>query len=86
MDDQATVQMSETAREKLRSLVGRIEALETERREIADQIKDIYAEAKACGYDTKALREAVKLRGTDKSEREEAEAILDIYLMALGVI
>ena len=86
MDDQATVQMSETAREKLRQIVGRIESLEAERKELADQIKDVYAEAKACGYDTKALREAVKLRGQDSAEREEQEAILDVYLLALGVI
>ncbi|MEL8056174.1 MAG: GapR family DNA-binding domain-containing protein [Pseudomonadota bacterium] len=63
-----------------------MERLEMEKKEIADQIKDVYAEAKAMGYDTKALRQCVRLRKQDKAEREEQEAILDVYLLALGEI
>ena len=86
MDDQSTTYLTETAREKLRQTVARIERLEAEKQEVADQIKDVYAEAKAMGYDTKALRECVRKRKQDKSEREEQEAILDVYLLALGEI
>lgn len=79
-----TTFLPEAAKEKLRLTVERIERLEEEKKEIADQIKDVYAEAKALGYDTKALRDAVRIRKQDKSEREEQEAILDVYLLALG--
>ena len=86
MDDAAATHLTETAREKLRQTVSRIERLEMEKKEIADQIKYVYAEAKAMGYDTKALRQCVRLRKQDKAEREEQEAILDVYLLALGEI
>lgn len=80
MDDQ----LSETAREKLRLTVERIERLEEEKKEIAEQVKEVYGEAKALGYDTKALRTVVKLRKQDRQERQEQEAILEVYLDALG--
>ncbi|WOR15376.1 DUF2312 domain-containing protein [Hyphomonas sp. FCG-A18] len=86
MDDASTTHLTETAREKLRQTIARIERLEAEKKEVADQIKDVYAEAKAMGYDTKALRTCVRLRKQDRQEREEQEAILDVYLMALGEI
>lgn len=86
MDNASDTHLTETAREKLRQTVSRIERLEMEKKEIADQIKDVYAEAKAMGYDTKALRQCVRLRKQDKAEREEQEAILDVYLLALGEI
>ncbi|MEL6323131.1 MAG: DUF2312 domain-containing protein [Pseudomonadota bacterium] len=86
MDDAAPTALTETAREKLRQTVARIERLEEEKSEVANQIKEVYAEAKAFGYDTKALRQAVRLRKIDRSEREEQEAILDVYLSALGDI
>ena len=76
--------LSDAAREKLRLTVERIERLEEEKKEVADQIKDVYAEAKALGYDTKALRQVVKLRKQDRQEREEQEAVLETYLIALG--
>jgi len=81
-----TTSLSDGAREKLRQTVDRIERLEEEKKEVTEQIKDVYAEAKAMGYDTKALRQCVKLRKQDKQEREEQEQILDVYLMALGEI
>jgi len=86
MDDATATHLTETAREKLRQTVSRIERLEAEKKEVADQIKDVYAEAKAMGYDTKALRTCVRVRKQDRAEREEQEAILDVYLLALGEI
>jgi uncharacterized protein (UPF0335 family) len=71
---------------QLRSIVERIERLEEEKKAIADDIKDVYGEAKANGYDTKALRKIVSERKQDANEREEAEAILDLYRGALGMI
>ncbi len=85
-EDAATANLTETAREKLRQTVARIERLEEEKAEVANQIKEVYGEAKAFGYDTKALRKAVSLRKMDRAEREEQEAILDVYLLALGEI
>ena len=76
--------LTDAAREKLRLTVERIERLEEEKKEVADQIKDVYAEAKDMGYDTKALRQVVRLRKQDRQEREEQEAVLETYLIALG--
>lgn len=78
--------LTESAREKLRQTVARIERLEEEKAEVAEQIKEVYGEAKAFGYDTKAVRQLVRLRKKDRAQREEEEAILDIYLLALGEI
>ncbi|HIG21126.1 MAG TPA: DUF2312 domain-containing protein [Henriciella marina] len=78
--------LTDAAREKLRLTVERIERLEEEKKEVADQIKDVYAEAKAMGYDTKALRQVVRLRKQDRQEREEQEAVLETYLIALGEV
>ncbi|AZN73188.1 DUF2312 domain-containing protein [Georhizobium profundi] len=80
--------MSDTggvARDQLRAFVERIERLEEEKKTIADDIKDVYAEAKGTGFDTKALRRVISLRKIDKDERMEQEAILDTYLHALGM-
>jgi len=74
------------ARDQLRSIVERIEKLEEEKQAIADDIKEVYAEAKANGYDTKVLRQVVRLRKQDSAERLEHEAILDLYLQALGMV
>lgn len=71
---------------QLRSIVERIERLEEEKKSLADDIRDIYAEAKANGFDTKALREVVKLRKQDRAERAEQQALLDLYLHALGMV
>ena len=86
MEDVAPSALTEAAREKLRQTVSKIERLEEEKREIAEQIKEVYAEAKAMGYDTKALRQVVRIRKIDRKEREEQEAVLDVYLLALGEI
>lgn len=71
---------------QLRALIERIERLEEEKETIADDIKDVYAEAKGSGFDTKAIRAIVRLRKQDQAEREEAETILDLYKSALGMI
>ncbi|WP_300377220.1 GapR family DNA-binding domain-containing protein [Henriciella sp.] len=82
--DELEGKLTDAAREKLRMTVERVERLEEEKKEVADQIKDVYAEAKAMGYDTKALRQVVRLRKQDRQEREEQEAVLETYLVALG--
>jgi uncharacterized protein (UPF0335 family) len=74
------------AKDQLKAIIERVERLEEEKKAIADDIRDVYAEAKGNGFDTKALRTVVRLRKQDKQEREEQEAILDTYLQALGMI
>ncbi len=74
------------AKDQLKAFVERIERLEEEKKAIADDIKDVYAEAKGNGFDVKALRAVVRLRKQDVEERKEQEAILDVYLQALGMI
>lgn len=80
--------MSDTlvARDQLRSIVERIERLEEEKKAIADDIKDVYGEAKANGFDTKVLRDVVRMRKQDQTERQEQDAIRDLYLHALGML
>jgi uncharacterized protein (UPF0335 family) len=72
-------------RDQLRAIVERIERLEEEKQSLADDIRDVYAEAKANGFDTAVLREVIKLRKQPSDERAEREAILDLYLAALGM-
>lgn len=74
------------AREQLKSVVERIERLEAEKKAIADDVRDVYAEAKANGFDTKVLRQIVALRKKDLTERQELEAVMDLYLVALGML
>ena len=74
------------ARDQLRSIVERVERLEEEKKAIADDIKEVYGEAKANGFDTKTLRTVVRLRKVEATEREEQEAMLDLYLSALGML
>ncbi len=78
--------LTETSKDKLRSYVARLENLEAEKQEVADQIKDVYADAKALGFDTKALRKVISLRKKDQKKRQEEEMMLDLYLHALGEI
>lgn len=73
------------AADQLRSFVERIERLEEERQSIADDIKDVYGEAKGTGFDTKVLRQIIRLRKQDAAERQEQEALLDLYMHALGM-
>ena len=70
---------------QLRSFIERIERLEEEKKGIADDIRDVFAEAKGTGFDTKVMRQVIRLRKKEPSERQEEEAILDLYLHALGM-
>jgi uncharacterized protein (UPF0335 family) len=73
------------AAEQLRLFIERIERLEEEKKGIADDVKDVYAEAKANGYDTKTMRKIVGLRKMEKHARDEADALLETYRNALGL-
>lgn len=71
--------------EQLRLLIERIERLEEEKKGISDDIKDVYGEAKATGFDVKTMRTIIRLRKMEKHDRDEAEMILETYLQALGM-
>lgn len=73
------------AADQLKAFIERIERLEEEKAGIAGDIKDLYAEAKGNGFDTKVLRKIVQLRKQDYAERQEFEAILELYMTALGM-
>jgi uncharacterized protein (UPF0335 family) len=74
------------AKGQLKTIVERIERLEEEKKTISADIKEVYAEAKGNGFDTKILRKVISIRKKDRHEREEEEAMLDIYLDALGML
>jgi uncharacterized protein (UPF0335 family) len=74
------------AKDQLKAFVERIERLEEEKKTISDDIRDVYAESKANGFDVKALRQIVKLRKQDTNERNEQQAILETYMHALGML
>ena len=88
MNDASNESFSTTAvaAGQLKSIVERIERLEEEKKAVAEQIKEVYAEAKANGFDTKTLRKVVGLRKRSTEERQEEEALLDLYLHALGML
>ena len=77
--------MAETTDDRLRLLIERVERLEEEKKGIADDIKDVYGEAKAVGYDAKIMRQIVRLRKMKPDDRAEMESILDLYKAALGL-
>jgi uncharacterized protein (UPF0335 family) len=83
MQESATTRF---AADQLRSIIERIERLEEEKKAIAEDIKDIYAEAKGNGYDVAALRTIVRMRKQDANERAEQESILENYMNALGML
>jgi uncharacterized protein (UPF0335 family) len=74
------------AKDQLKAFIERVERLEEEKKAIADDIRDVYAEAKGNGFDVKTLRVVVRLRKQDVNERKEQEAILETYLHALGML
>jgi len=74
-----------SADDRLRLLIERIERLEEEKKGISDDIKDVYLEAKSAGYDPKAMRQVVRIRKMKPDDRKEMEAILEVYLTALGI-
>ena len=74
------------AKDQLKAIIERIERLEEEKKTISDDIRDVYAEAKGNGFDTKALRTIVRMRKQDANERAEQETILETYMQALGML
>ena len=85
MADDITETSQTVAAGQLRAFIERIERLEEEKKTIADDIKEVFAEMKGTGFDTKAVRAIIRLRKQDQAERQEAEAILDLYKAALGM-
>jgi uncharacterized protein (UPF0335 family) len=77
--------MATTTDDRLRLLIERVERLEEEKKGIADDIRDVYAEAKAVGYDAKIMRQIVRLRKMKPDDRSEMEMLLDTYKAALGL-
>lgn len=77
--------MSNVAADQLRLLIERIERLNEEKKGISDDIRDVYSEAKAHGYDTKIIRAVIRLRAMETNERQEYQAVLDTYMIALGL-
>lgn len=78
--------LTASAQGRLRSLVERIENLERDKQDVMSDIKEVFAEAKGEGYDVKVLRKVIRIRKQDKAKRQEEEAILDLYLSALGEV
>ncbi|MFC4294259.1 DUF2312 domain-containing protein [Novosphingobium tardum] len=77
--------MADATDDRLRLLIERVERLEEEKKGIADDIRDVYAEAKAVGYDAKIMRQIVRLRKMKPDDRSEMEMLLDTYKAALGL-
>ncbi len=75
---------STVAADRLRSFIERVERLEEDKAAVMEDIKEVYAEAKGEGYETKILRQVIRLRKMDRADRQEQEALLDLYLSALG--
>jgi uncharacterized protein (UPF0335 family) len=85
MAKQPTVSSDSVAQDQIRAFIERIERMEEEKKAIADDIKEIYAEAKGNGFDTKVLRQIIRIRKQDHAERMEQEALLELYMAALGM-
>lgn len=86
-DDSASIDvLNSTAQSQLKSVIERIERLEEEKAEVMAQIKEVFAEAKGNGFDVKILRKVVRIRKQDRAKRQEEDAILDLYLHAIGEI
>lgn len=85
MDDITSETSQTVAAGQLRAFIERIERLEEEKKTISDDIKEVYAEMKATGFDTKAVRTIIRLRKKDQAERQEEEAMIDLYKNALGM-
>lgn len=81
-----TTDVGGIAADRLKSFVERIERLSEEVKGIQDDVKEVYAEAKGTGFDVKIIRQIIRLRKMDKSDRQEAEAILELYKQALNMV
>ena len=78
--------LNATAQGQIKSIIERVERLEQEKAEVAEQIKEVFAEAKGNGFDVTVLRKVIRLRKKDRAKRQEEEAITDLYLSAIGEI
>ena len=86
-DDSSSIEvLNSTAQTRLKTIIERIERLEEEKAGIANDIKEVFAEAKGEGFDVKILRKVVRIRKQDKAKRQEEEALLDLYLSAIGEV
>jgi uncharacterized protein (UPF0335 family) len=84
-DDSSTIDvLNSTAQTRLKTIIERIERLEEDKAAVAGDIKEVFLEAKGEGFDVKILRKVVRLRKQDKAKRQEEEALLDLYLAAIG--
>ena len=84
-DDSSSIEvLNSTALTRLKTIIERIERLEEDKAAVANDIKEVFAEAKGEGFDTKILRKVVRLRKQDKAKRLEEEALIDLYLSAIG--
>jgi uncharacterized protein (UPF0335 family) len=84
-DEAATLDvLNASAQGQLRAIIERIERLEEDKAAVANDLKEVFAEAKGNGFDTKTLRKVVRIRKQDRAKRQEEEALLDLYLSAIG--
>ena len=77
--------LQKAAQDQLRQFIEQIERLEEEKKALADDIKEVYGEAKGTGFDVKIIRKIVSIRKQDRDQRREEEEILDLYMSALGM-
>ena len=84
-DDSSSIEvLNATAQTRLKTIIERIERLEEDKAAVANDIKEVFAEAKGEGFDVKILRKVVRIRKQDKAKRQEEEALVDLYLSAIG--
>jgi len=84
-DDAATIDiLNSTAQTQLKTIIERIERLEEDKAAVSNDLKEVYLEAKGNGFDVKVLRKVIRLRKQDKAKRQEEEALIDLYLSAIG--
>jgi len=84
-DDSSDIDvLNATAQSQLKSIIERIERLEEDKAAVMNDLKEVYAEAKGNGFDVKVLRKVVRMRKQDKAKRQEEEALIDLYLSAIG--
>jgi uncharacterized protein (UPF0335 family) len=84
-DDASSIEvLNSTAQSQLKTIIERIERLEEDKAAVANDLKEVFAEAKGNGFDTKTLRKVIRWRKQDRAKRQEEEALLDLYLSAIG--
>jgi uncharacterized protein (UPF0335 family) len=86
VEERSMADVAGIAGDRLKSFIERIERLEEEKRALAEDIKEVFAEAKGTGFDTKIMRQIIKIRKMDKDELDEQETLLDVYKRALGML